>query len=267
MNRVASAWKALGEQDHVPWGFQWLDADDAEHSMYSFLRWSADGTEVVACVANLTPVPREATASACPGPANGRCCSTRTPRTSAGRALAAPVPRGPVTTNLTKGSRPPPSSPSPRSPCSGWAPGRRDGRPQREGRRLGLPGARRRRRAHRRVLRGAGGGQRPERRPDLCHVGAGVHRRVAVRVRRRDRDGRLGGRRGGQRPPPGGPQRRLWPGAGAGAARSVGSPAAGRAVRDRRVDGDGDGAARSALPCGRSGGRACRSSSAGTSAP
>ena len=58
MNRVASAWKALGEQDHVPWGFQWLDADDAEHSMYSFLRWSADGTEVVACVANLTPVPR-----------------------------------------------------------------------------------------------------------------------------------------------------------------------------------------------------------------
>ena len=54
--------------------------------------------------------------------------------------------------------------------------------------------------------------------------------------------------------------RRCW--------RSVGSPAPGRPVRDRRVDGDGDGAARSALPgAGGSGGQACRSSSAGTSAP
>ena len=59
LNRVAEEWPALFEQDHVPWGFQWLDADDAEHSTFSFLRWSADGTEVVACVANLTPVPRE----------------------------------------------------------------------------------------------------------------------------------------------------------------------------------------------------------------
>ena len=27
--------------------------------MYAFLRWSADGREVVACIANFTPVPRE----------------------------------------------------------------------------------------------------------------------------------------------------------------------------------------------------------------
>ena len=27
--------------------------------MYGFLRWSADGRQVVACVANFTPVPRE----------------------------------------------------------------------------------------------------------------------------------------------------------------------------------------------------------------
>ena len=59
LNRVAKEWTALGEQDHVPGGFQWLDADDAEHSMFSFLRWSTDGKEVVACAANLTPVARE----------------------------------------------------------------------------------------------------------------------------------------------------------------------------------------------------------------
>jgi 1,4-alpha-glucan branching enzyme len=59
LNRVAAEWPGLHEQDHVPWGFQWLDADDAAHSVYAFLRWSADGNEVVACGANMTPVPRE----------------------------------------------------------------------------------------------------------------------------------------------------------------------------------------------------------------
>jgi 1,4-alpha-glucan branching enzyme len=59
LNRVAGGWPALWQQDDVPWGFQWLDADDADHSMYTFLRWSADGREVVACVANMTPVSRE----------------------------------------------------------------------------------------------------------------------------------------------------------------------------------------------------------------
>jgi 1,4-alpha-glucan branching enzyme len=59
VNRVAAAWPGLHEQDHVPWGFQWLDADDSAYSVYAFLRWSADGNEVVACAANLTPVPRE----------------------------------------------------------------------------------------------------------------------------------------------------------------------------------------------------------------
>jgi 1,4-alpha-glucan branching enzyme len=59
VNRVAAEWPALHEQDRVPWGFQWLDADDADHSVYAFLRWSADGNEVVACAANFTPVPRE----------------------------------------------------------------------------------------------------------------------------------------------------------------------------------------------------------------
>jgi 1,4-alpha-glucan branching enzyme len=59
LNRVSAKWRAVWERDHVPAGFQWLDADDADHSDYGFLRWSADGHQVVACLANFTPVPRE----------------------------------------------------------------------------------------------------------------------------------------------------------------------------------------------------------------
>jgi len=50
---------ALWELDREPAGFRWLDADDAEHSIYSFVRFSADGRRAVACIANFTPVPRE----------------------------------------------------------------------------------------------------------------------------------------------------------------------------------------------------------------
>ncbi len=54
---VADEWTALWDQDDVSAGFQWLDADDADHSIYSFIRWSRTGDAVV-CVANFTPVPR-----------------------------------------------------------------------------------------------------------------------------------------------------------------------------------------------------------------
>jgi 1,4-alpha-glucan branching enzyme len=58
LNNVLRAFPALHQQDHVPAGFRWLDADDAEHSVYTFVRWSKDGQAVVvAC--NFTPVPRE----------------------------------------------------------------------------------------------------------------------------------------------------------------------------------------------------------------
>jgi 1,4-alpha-glucan branching enzyme len=57
LNRVVGEWPAL-QRDHDAAGFQWLDADDADHSVYAFLRWSNDGGQAVACVANLTPVPR-----------------------------------------------------------------------------------------------------------------------------------------------------------------------------------------------------------------
>jgi 1,4-alpha-glucan branching enzyme len=59
LNRVTTVWPALWQRDHDAAGFQWLEADDAPHSTYAFLRWSADGHQVVACMANFTPVPRD----------------------------------------------------------------------------------------------------------------------------------------------------------------------------------------------------------------
>lgn len=58
LNSVADGFPALWRRDNDPAGFQWLDADDAEHSMYSFLRWDDHGAAAVACIANFTPVAR-----------------------------------------------------------------------------------------------------------------------------------------------------------------------------------------------------------------
>jgi len=56
LNRVEAHQPALWADDNRPSGFEWLDADDREASVYSFLRRGGGG--VLACVANLTPVPR-----------------------------------------------------------------------------------------------------------------------------------------------------------------------------------------------------------------
>jgi 1,4-alpha-glucan branching enzyme len=59
LNRLQSSLPSLWEADDLPAGtFGWLDADDAERSVFSFWRRSApDGVPSVV-VANLTPVPR-----------------------------------------------------------------------------------------------------------------------------------------------------------------------------------------------------------------
>ena len=49
---------ALWERDFEWTGFRWLDPNDADHSVLSFLRSNADGSRQLACVANLTPVVR-----------------------------------------------------------------------------------------------------------------------------------------------------------------------------------------------------------------
>ena len=61
LNRLSADHAALWAQDVVPEGFRWIDANDAEDSVLSFLRYGTSedgGQDVVACIANLTPVPR-----------------------------------------------------------------------------------------------------------------------------------------------------------------------------------------------------------------
>ncbi len=58
LNRVYAETPALWEQDTEPAGFQWIDANDAENNVLSFLRWSADGQALV-CVANFSAVPHD----------------------------------------------------------------------------------------------------------------------------------------------------------------------------------------------------------------
>ncbi len=60
LNRVYRSQPALWEEDFNHVGFEWIDADDSDQSVVSFLRRRAGGgsDRAVVCVANLTPVPR-----------------------------------------------------------------------------------------------------------------------------------------------------------------------------------------------------------------
>jgi 1,4-alpha-glucan branching enzyme len=59
LNHLHRAEPALHSGDFTPDGFRWIDANDADQSCYSFLRTPVDEPgRPVACVANLTPVPR-----------------------------------------------------------------------------------------------------------------------------------------------------------------------------------------------------------------
>ncbi len=49
---------ALYQLDHEWNGFEWINADDNERSIYSFIRKSADGKKCLVCVFNFTPVAR-----------------------------------------------------------------------------------------------------------------------------------------------------------------------------------------------------------------
>ena len=52
---------ALWEQDFDWTGFSWIDANDTDQNVLSFLRYPADrdNGKPLACIANLSPVPRE----------------------------------------------------------------------------------------------------------------------------------------------------------------------------------------------------------------
>ena len=50
----------LAQNDFNPIGFSWINADDANYSAYSFLRYCTDGKTAYAIICNFTPVKREA---------------------------------------------------------------------------------------------------------------------------------------------------------------------------------------------------------------
>ena len=59
LNRLYREIPALHTRDCEPEGFEWLIADDAENSVFAWLRKAGDGNPPVAVVTNFTPQPRD----------------------------------------------------------------------------------------------------------------------------------------------------------------------------------------------------------------
>jgi 1,4-alpha-glucan branching enzyme len=58
LNRVYRGAPALYQQDFTASGFEWITADDAERSVFAFVRKGRDGHPPLLVVSNMTPVPR-----------------------------------------------------------------------------------------------------------------------------------------------------------------------------------------------------------------
>lgn len=59
LNHLYKAQPALYERDYDPAGFRWLEADDAENSIYAFIRFAQDTSDFLVIACNFTPIPRE----------------------------------------------------------------------------------------------------------------------------------------------------------------------------------------------------------------
>ena len=60
LNRLYQNSPALWQADYDHAGFNWIDCNDRENSVLSFLRQTADGKNQTVVILNLTPVPRPA---------------------------------------------------------------------------------------------------------------------------------------------------------------------------------------------------------------
>jgi 1,4-alpha-glucan branching enzyme len=72
LNRLYRDEPALHERDTDPRGFEWVDCNDAEQSVVSFLRRGADPDEALLFVCNFTPVPRHGYRVGVPWPGEWR---------------------------------------------------------------------------------------------------------------------------------------------------------------------------------------------------
>ena len=59
LNRFYREQPALYEHDFDWKGFQWIDANDADQSVFSYLRFADDPLDFLVIVCNFTPIPRE----------------------------------------------------------------------------------------------------------------------------------------------------------------------------------------------------------------
>ena len=57
INRIYAETPALWQRDDDPAGFEWIDANDAEANIFSWIRWDDAGRPLVS-MANMSPVPR-----------------------------------------------------------------------------------------------------------------------------------------------------------------------------------------------------------------
>ncbi len=58
LNTFYRAQPSLHETDFYPEGWRWIDADDSDHSVLTYMRMKKDGTAPVVVACNFTPVPR-----------------------------------------------------------------------------------------------------------------------------------------------------------------------------------------------------------------
>ncbi len=72
LNRLYREEAALHELDCDASGFEWLEANDAEASVFAWLRKGKDGAAPVLVICNLTPTPREAYRLGLPAPGRWR---------------------------------------------------------------------------------------------------------------------------------------------------------------------------------------------------
>jgi 1,4-alpha-glucan branching enzyme len=72
LNRLYRAEPSLYELDYEPSGFQWIDCNDNENSVFSFIRRARDRGDFTVTILNFTPVPRTAYRIGVPEPGRYR---------------------------------------------------------------------------------------------------------------------------------------------------------------------------------------------------